>query len=315
MGERMRHRRVIGIVLMALAVHGVATELPAAAARSTSALPGPRTAAPCGTSNGNQPKITHVIWIWMENESYGSIIGSADAPYESALARECGLAENYQAITHPSLPNYLAATGGSTFGVADDGEPRVHPINSPSLFSQVAAAHETWRSYAESMPEACDLITSGEYAARHNPAVYYVPVRVNCESDDVPMGSISTGAFAVAARSGHLPNFSFVIPNICDDAHSCPVRHGDTWLASFLSTVFASPQYRQGTVVVFLTFDEGNLDNHVPTIVAARSVPTGAVSVAMFNHYSMLRTTEQLLGLPLLGAAAHASSMTAAFGL
>jgi phosphatidylinositol-3-phosphatase len=271
--------------------------------------------APCGTPLPSHPAVTHLIWVWMENESYGSIIGSRNAPFETQLAHECGLATNYQAITHPSLPNYLAATGGSTFGVADDGEPDQHPIDAASIFEQVDLAHETWRGYAESMPENCDPITAGEYAARHNPAVYYTPLRAACSRDDVPMGSLTAGAFALMAREGELPNFSFVTPNICDDAHSCPVAHGDAWLGRFLPLVFASPQYKSGTVGVFVTFDEGNSDDHIPTIVAAREVPRGEASSELFTHYSLLRTAEALLHLPYLGAAATANSMVGAFHL
>jgi phosphatidylinositol-3-phosphatase len=106
-----------------------------------------------------------------------------------------------------------------------------------------------------------------------------------------------------------------VAPNICDDAHSCPVAHGDAWLGQFLPTIFASPQYRAGTVAVFLTFDEGNSDNHIPTIVAARSVPKGTASSEPFTHYSLLRTAEALLHLTYLGAAAKSNSMVAVFHL
>jgi hypothetical protein len=309
------------IELLALLTLGASTTLATLATPSGAAAGPPRTppsvasAGPCGTTTSAHKRIDHVIWIWMENESYVSIIGSPDAKYETSLAKACGLANNYQAITHPSLPNYLAATGGSTFGVTDDGEPASHPLNAPSIFSEVAASHDSWRGYAESMPTNCDRVTTGVYAARHNPAVYYVPLRPMCAQDDIPMGSLATGAFAVAARTGHLPNFAFVTPNICDDAHSCPVAHGDAWLSEFMPIIFASPQYRAGSVAVFLTFDEGNVDNRVPTIVASASLLPGTVSTVLFSHYSLLHTAEQLLGLPLLGNAAKAPSMVAAFHL
>jgi phospholipase C len=251
----------------------------------------------------------------MENESYTSILGAADAPYESALARACGVATNYQAISHPSLPNYLAATGGSTFGITDDGEPAAHPISAPSLFSQIDSAGESWRAYDESMPYNCDPVTAGEYAARHNPAVYYRSVHAECERSDVPLGSINKGSFAKAAAAGTLPNFAFVSPNTCDDAHSCPVSEGDAWLSRFLPVLFASPQYRAGSVVLFLTYDEGSGSNQVLTIVAARSVQAGTRSAVAFSHYSLLHSTELLLGLSPLGAAGRAASMVGAFGL
>ena len=303
---------VIGVLLFV-----VAAAMPSTAGGSlTSGTPrNLGTATPCGLANPARAKIAHVIWIWMENESYGSIVGSPEAPYLNALANACGIAENAQAITHPSLPNYLAATGGSTFGVSDDGEPSVHPIVATSLFSQISNAKMTWHAYAESMPINCDLVTSGTYATRHNPATYYVSLRSECARDDVPLGSMNNGAFALAARSGRLSNFSFIAPNICDDMHSCPIREGDNWLARLLPLIFRAPQYQAGSVAVFVTFDEGNADNHVPTIVAARSVPRHTVSRTLFTHYSLLRTTEQLLGLGYLGAAGHASSMRSAFHL
>jgi len=255
------------------------------------------------------------MWVWMENESISSIIGASDAPYETALAHRCGLAANYYAITHPSLPNYLAATGGTTAGVVDDGEPSTHPIAGSSIFSQVGAARLTWRAYAESMPTPCDTVTSGLYAARHNPAVYYVGLRAACAHDDIAMGPITSGALHSALEDNSLANFVFVTPNICDDAHSCPVAHGDAWLAAFLSVVFTSRTYRLDHLVVFVTFDEGNVDNHVPTIVAAPSVPRGTVSEKYFDHYSLLRTAEQLLGLRPLLNASRANSMVAVFHL
>jgi hypothetical protein len=255
------------------------------------------------------------MWVFMENESLVSIIGAPDSPYVTQLARRCGLATDYNAVTHPSLPNYLAVTGGTSFGVTDDGEPSTHPVAGASIFSELAARRLTWRSYAESMPRPCDTVTSGLYAARHNPAVYYTAIRVACARDDVPMGSLGGGALHRALYAGKLANFVFVTPNVCDDAHSCPVRQGDEWLSEFLAVVFASPTYRLGHMAVFVVWDEGNVNNLVPAVVAAPSVPIDARSRVSFSHYSLLRTTEQLLGVPPIANAVKASSMVAAFHL
>jgi len=308
-----RVKVLVALILVVIAAAGGVT----IADRMTAATVSTRDISigkPCGIQR-NGASITHVIWVWMENESLPMIVGSPHAPYQTALARGCGLATNYFAITHPSLPNYLAATGGSTFGVVDDAEPAAHRISAPSLFSQISAAHGSWRGYVESMPTTCDLVTSGAYAARHNPAVYYIDLRNECAHDDVPMGSISDGAFAKAARSGRLPSFAFVTPNICDDAHSCPVAHGDSWLEQFLPTLFASPQYRKGQVVLFLAYDEGGGENRVAMIVVSPSVPHGVVSTVPYTHYSLLRSTEELLRLPLLRSASSARSMVSAFNL
>ena len=243
------------------------------------------------------------------------MIGSSDVPYLNSLATRCGLATDYQGIAHPSLPNYLAATGGSTFAITDDGDPSDRPINAPSIFGQVDAAGLTWRAYDESMPTPCALDGSGLYAPRHNPAVYYVPLRRACRQSDIPLGPMGTGALARDLRARTLPSFAFVTPNLCHDGHDCSVRVSDTWLSTFLPAIFSSPTYRAGRTAVFVTWDEGTGDNHVPMIVAAPTVRSGTTSHDSFNHYSLLRTTEDLLDLPPLGRSANASTMVTAFDL
>ncbi|MBV9416319.1 MAG: hypothetical protein JO363_15160 [Solirubrobacterales bacterium] len=112
----------------------------------------------------------HVVWIVMENRAYGQIVGSADAPYINQLAREHGLASNFYAEAHPSLPNYIAMTSGSTQDIADDNPPADHRLNVPSIFSLLGGGGS--RSLEESMPSNCYQTDSGQYAVRHNPQVY-----------------------------------------------------------------------------------------------------------------------------------------------
>lgn len=252
------------------------------------------------------------MWIWMENESYQSIIGSRSAPYMTQLAHGCGTAADYEAVTHPSLPNYIAATSGDTWGIADDSPPSAHPIGRASLFGQLSEAHMTWRSYEESMSVNCDLSSSGEYAVKHNPAAYYTRIRTDCARWDVPLS-----ALAAALRRNRLPSFSFVTPNLCDDMHDCPVATGDAWLRRWVPKILGSASYRSGSMVVFVTFDEGtDSANHVATIVVSPATPPGTRSGERFDHYSLLKTTEQLLGLhTYLARARDAASMRAAFHL
>jgi len=241
----------------------------------------------------------------MENKSFGQVIGSRNAPYINRLAAQCGLATNFTAETHPSLPNYIAMTSGSTHGIPDDAGPNAHPVRTPSIFSQLGSG---WRALAESMESNCATANSSRYLVRHNPAVYFTNVRSRCTKQVIPLGS----APDVSAR------FTFIAPNACNDMHDCSVKTGDTWLAKWLPKIFATSQYRSKTTAVFLTWDEddGSGDNRVPTIVASPSTPPGTKSGEHFTHYSMLRTTQELLGLqPLLGQAAGAASMRTAFGL
>ena len=129
------------------------------------------------------------------------------------------------------------------------------------------------------------------------------------------------------ARGG-LPAFSFITPNLIDDMHDGTVADGDRWLSVNLPKILASPQYRDGGTVVFITWDEGeggasdrcatnttDVGCHVPTLVISPSTPRGTRSIRLFSHYSLLATAEQLLGLPRLGQAGAATSMTSAFRL
>ncbi len=273
----------------------------------------------------------------MENHAYDAIAGSADAPFANRLAAACGLATNYHNVTHPSLPNYIAATSGGTHGITDDCGPGDCPVAAQSLFGQVAAAGLTWRAYQESMPGPCALAGGsgsnppGEYAPKHDPAVYYLPLRASCRRTVVPLGTPSAGPLARALASDTLPAFSFVTPNLCNDTHDCPVATGDAWLERWMGAIVASPAYRSGHTTVFITWDEGegggsdactaNTSDpgcHVVTIVVSPSTPPGTRSDALSSHYSLLKTTEQLLGIRrLLGHAGDPGtrSLRAAFHL
>jgi phospholipase C len=287
--------------------------------------------------DGTSRPYRHVIWIWMENQNYDSIIGSKEAPFINRLATDCGLATNYHNITHPSLPNYIAATSGSLLGITDDCNPSECPRRAQSLFGQVDAAGLAWRAYAESMPAACALHSGtgsnprGDYTAHHNPAAYYLPLRPRCASTIVPLGTPSSGALARALRADSLPSFSFMIPNNCNNMHDCGIADGDRWLSRWVAAIVSSPAYQARRTVVFVTWDEGEKQGskdcafdtstpgcHVVTIVVSPSTRPGTRVARLFNHYSLLKSTEQLLGLtPFLGQAkAHRTgSMLQSFNL
>jgi len=257
--------------------------------------------SPCGVATS--ATYSHVVWIMLENVGY-SVVGSSSAPYFNRLASRCGLATNYDAASHPSLPNYIALTSGSTQGITDDGEPSSHPLGSPSIFSELGS---NWRVLAESMPSACDHVTSGQYAARHNPAVYYTRSAASCRRDDLPLKlpmNLSAG-------------FTMIVPNVCDDMHSCPVAVGDAWLRHIVPLILASPQYQSRSLVLFITFDENDsmASNQIPTLVIAPSTPRGERVAVRFTHYSLLKTTESLLHVGPFGQATTARSMITPFHL
>jgi hypothetical protein len=323
----VRLRALRGRALAAsLAVLVAAMALVSAAPQAASAAPASATAAPiCGTQT-TPPQYLHVIWIWMENEPYNALIGAKDAPFLNRLAGECGLATNYHNLTHPSAPEYLGATSGYLGGLNDCTAYQC-PDSHYNLFAQVTKAGENWMSFEQGMQQNCydpanasdpSLNTVGLYDSLHNPAIYYTDLTAQCMTNDVPMAGNWSHALA-----DNLPSFSFITPNKCEDDHDCPVSVGDEFLSDLVGQITQSGYYRSGNTVIFITWDEGeggqtnncatnttDIGCHVPTVVVSRSS-------VLFNHYSLLKTTEDLLGLRYLGNAADPSvaSMTAAFNL
>jgi len=254
----------------------------------------------------------HVVWIWMENHQ--SVLENSAAGYERGLARACGSGSDDASVGSPSLPNYLGATSGSTWGVADDSGPDAHPITADNLFRQVRAEGGTERSYEEAMPGPCSLGSDGEYAVKHNPAAYYVGAgdRAACTADDVPLGTLTSGPLARDIAAGTLPTFAFITPDLCNDTHDCGVGVGDQWLSQWIPPLLAGPNYRSGQTVIVIAWDE---PTPMSEIVVGPSVPPGTVVSARTDHYALLRATEELLGLPLLGHAATAVDLRPLYGL
>lgn len=279
------------------------------------AAPAPAPSGPCGVTATPPARYEHVVWIWMENKSHDEVIGNADAPYETSLARECGTATAYAHVGKPSLPNYIGATSGDTHGISNDDPPSKNAVTADNLFRQVRASGRAEKSYEESMPGNCALKSSGTYAVKHNPGAYYEGEqdRAACESNNVPLGSPSSGALATDLDTNALPAFSLVTPDQCSDTHDCPVSTGDEWLKGWVPRILASPAYTSGTTAVFVVWDEST---PMPNIIISPSTRPGTVMSAPLDHYSLLRTTEELLGITsLLGKAASATSMRPAFGL
>jgi len=249
----------------------------------------------------------------MENHSYDEIIGSSSAPYLNGLARRYGLATNYHGVTHPSLPNYLAMIGGSTFGISSDCTSC--SVDATNLGDQLDAKGVAWRGYFEGMPSPCYQGASyGSYAKKHDPFVYFRDISSDasrCRAHVVPLGSFGPD---LSGRS--TPGLSFIVPNLCNDMHDCSVATGDSWLRSFVPPILASAAFKDGGTLV-ITFDEdnGSSANHIMTLVISRSIRSGARTSANLNHYSLLRAIEGEFGASPLREAASARSLFAAFGL
>lgn len=281
----------------------VAPAAPPPAAQPAAPVAVSASSVPC-TGSAPPARWRHVVWIWMENKDYSQIMGASASPYTAALSGQCGLATNSHGIAHPSLPNYIAAVSGGQQGVTDNGDPSAHPLTAPSIFQQLGT---DWVSYQHNMSSPCQQTGSKGYVPRHNPALYFTPVGPACQTQNVPLPP--NPSFDAA--------FTFVMPDLCSSMHDCPVAVGDAWLQGIVPQVLASPGYQAGETLLVITYDEndGSPNNHIATLLLAKSVVPGTVDATYYDHYSLLRTTQELLGLPLLGAAASATSMRAGFNL
>ncbi len=245
------------------------------------------------------PDFTHVVVVVFENREATSIAGNPAAPAFNALARRYATLTRYDAVEHPSLPNYLALVSGSTQGISSDCTDCI--VDARSLADTLAAAGKTWKTYAEDLPYAGFTgASAGRYAKKHDPFLYFRDVTGSRARRDRVVPLTDLGRDLARRR---LPDFSLVIPNLCNDMHDCSVATGDAWLATYVVPLVHSPGLRGG--VVFVVFDEGTSDTggggRIEAIAAGPTVRRGSRFTRATNHYGLLRTIEDAWGLPRLG--------------
>lgn len=248
------------------------------------------------------PTPDHVVVVMLENKSFHEVTDGSSAPYITSLANSGANFSQSFAVTHPSEPNYLALFSGSPQGVIDDSCPHTFP--GANLGSELAGAGLSFAGYSESMPaDGFTGCTSGEYARKHNPWVDFT---------NVPASSNLVYERHFPTDFTQLPRVSFVIPNLCDDAHDCGVATADKWLRNNLDA------YKQWAVthnsVLVVTFDEddSSQSNQIPTVFTGQHVKPGNYSERI-DHYGVLRTLEDAFGLPCTANACSATPITDAW--
>ena len=313
--------------------------------------PGPARAATsslCGHPVPSTPlPMSHVVIVMMENESYRQVVGNANAPYETALASQCGSASAMFGVTHASAANYLAVSAGEYPAASPTGCGSVRKCRdgSSNLYHQLDTAGLSWRAYAESMPGPCGQHTAGKYKIGHNPALFYTDISAaQCRSNDLPVADLTarTGVFGDALSDRSLPSLSWVTPNLLDDGEgpgsdSDQEKAADTWLRSFMSMVSQSASYQAGNTLLLIAYDEGTGSDskvgedctnvsrdlpvnggisahqdscHLPFFVVDPFVPAGTHDSTFFDLYSVTRTVEDIFGLPHLAHAADSNTAT-----
>jgi acid phosphatase len=283
---------------------------------------------PTPPPSSSTPTFAHVFLVIEENHSFSDVIGNSSMPYLNSLASTYGLATQYYADAHPSLPNYFMLTvgaGTSITGSTGDGYTGV--VTQDNVVRALTAAGKTWKCYAESLPSAGYLGgDTGAYLRHHVPFVYFSDVQNSPAqaSNVVPFTQLATD---IANNS--LPDYAFIVPNVNDDAHNCPaglstctsdqmLAAADQWLSTNISPLLASASFQNSLLV--LAFDEAEDTDtehgggHVPAVIVSPLAKAGYQSTTLYQHESMLRLMMEGLGVTdLPGASATAPEMTEFF--
>jgi phosphatidylinositol-3-phosphatase len=254
------------------------------------------------------PGFDHIVVILFENHGYNEVIGKSQLTNFNRLARENVLLTQYYAVAHPSLPNYLALIGGSTFGITSDcGDCFINHLSLPDL---IEASGRSWKTYQEGMPSPCYVDFTSHYDLNHDPFLYFDLVRqdkTRCEQSVVPLTQLDPDL-----KAGQLPNFSFIMPDLCHSGHNCDLSSSDKWIGAMVDKLQASPALGQNSLIV-VVFDEAGEDNssccglpdqaggRVAAIVISPLAKHGIQDDTPLSHYSLLKTILLSWNLPALG--------------
>jgi phosphatidylinositol-3-phosphatase len=260
------------------------------------------------------PAFNHVFIVMEENGNYSNIIGKPTMPYLNSLADTYGLATQYYANTHPSIGNYFMLTTGQII-TNNDGYAKTVTVD--NVVRHLLAAGKTWKAYEEDLPHAGYVTPNvANYARRHCPLSFFSDV---IDSKVQILNLVPFTQFATDLANNTLPDYSFITPNLCNDAHNCPFKTADAWLKANIDPLVKSSTFHDGGLLI-ITFDEsGNDDTHGGGRVAWVAVSPkfskeGYKSTKLYQHQSTLRLMMEGLGLTTFpGKAASASDMAEFF--
>ncbi len=262
------------------------------------------------SSAATLPQLTHVALVVLENRSYDQVVNNSEMPYYNSLLRRYGLATNYFATTHPSIGNYFMLTTGQIV-TRNDSFSGTTAVN--SIVDVLTQAGKTWKAYAEGLPSVGYIGGSkGRYLKRHNPFAYFVSVQA---STTERLNLVPASELSVDIAKNALPNFAFIIPDACNDAHDCSLATADRWLQQHIDPLITDSKFKQSGLLI-IVFDEGREDDrshgggHDSVLLIGDSVKPGYQSEVFYQHQNILRTILQVLGVPNYpGAAATATPM------
>ncbi len=300
------------------------------------------------SAKGHVKNFKHVFIIMMENTGFNALLGNPNAPWINQAVQTYGVAGNYFGVTHPSQPNYVAATAGTTAGVPDDNDVTV---NEQNIVDQLEAKHHTWKAYMQSLSlcagnKLAHACGNQLYERKHNPFVSFTDVQTNPArmANIVDLSQLGTD---LASKDGKdVPDYSWISPDQCNDMHGrggggptdpCDfsnvpllIKAGDTFLNNEVTAIMASKAW-SGDSSIIISWDESDFTGsgpfgfgdtsgccdanpgggHVVTLTISHSAHMARQSDAAYNHYSILATIERGWGLGCLANTCDTTNVTA----
>ena len=290
---------IIACGVIAVAGCGTNTEkaatVPAAAAGTNTVK------AATAPSAAGIPAYDHVVLTIFENHKQSQIVGASNAPYLTSLASQGANFTRSYAIEHPSQPNYLDLFSGSNQGVTDDSCP--HKFAADNIGHQLISAGKSFSAYSEGLPSVGSTVcTSGNYARKHNPWVNFTNLAT---ATNQPLT-------AFPSDFSRLPTYSWIVPNLCNDMHDCSVSTGDTWAKNNLDAFAQWAKTHNSLLIVTFDEDDSSGTNRIATIFEGAKVTPGNYNEHI-DHYTVLRTIEDMYGLSPIGNAANRAAITDVF--
>ena len=267
------------------------------------------TSTPAASPAAALPEFEHIAMIVLENRSYDEMIGNAAMPFFNKLASQNVLLTNYFAVTHPSLPNYIAMISGSTQGITKDCKDCF--VNQPNLADLIEASGRSWKTYQEDMPKPCYAGDKKPYFQKHNPFMYFDSIRLDparCLKSVLPLSSLQPD---LAAKQ--MPDFAFIMPNICNSSHDCALETSDAWLKTIVTQLQASSAFGKNSLII-ITVDEADdkqtesccgmgdqAGGRVATLLISPLAKAPMQDSTAYSQYGLLKTILLAWNLPDLG--------------
>lgn len=260
------------------------------------------------------PTFNHVFIVVEENTNYSSVIGNSAMPYFNSLAQKYGLATQYYANTHPSIGNYFMMTAGQ---VITNNDSYTGTVTADNVVRHLLTAGKTWKAYEESLPSVGYISPdTSNYVRRHCPLSYFSDV-VNSSAQKLHL--VPFTQFAKDKTNNALPQYSFITPNLCNDAHNCSLGTADKWLKNNIDPLIQSSVFQAGGLLI-IVFDESANDNtkgggRVAWVAISPKYSKAAYkSSVLYQHQNTLRLMLQGLGVTTYpGKSSTASNMAEFF--